>query len=94
MGITQSNCPLGSPIIMTAADDKLDQNLMIREAIWTGCSAAAHVLKIVDYDSTAILYNGLGVANQDTRLHGLCGQRLRNGIQITTIGSGQLLLYL
>ncbi len=94
MGITQTNCLLGGPIIMTAVADKLDQNLWIREAIWAGCSTAAHALKIIDYDSTAILYEGLGVANQDSKIHGLCGQRLRNGIQIAAIGSGRLLLYL
>jgi len=94
MAITQSNCPLGGPIIFGAAADKLDQNLIIREAIWAGCTTAAHVLKVVDYDSGTILYDGLGEANADKRLHGLCGQKLRNGIKITTMGSGDLLLYL
>jgi len=94
MGITQSNCPLGSPIIFGAAADKLDQNLLIREAIWAGCTTAAHALQINDYDSTAILYVGLGIANADVRIHGLCGQRLRNGIKVVTMDSGNLLLYL
>jgi len=94
MAITQSVCTLGAPIILGAAGDKLDQTLMIREAVWTGCSTAAHALVISDYDSGVTLYTGLGVANQDTILTGLRDQRLRNGIKVTTMGSGQVLLYL
>jgi len=94
MAITQSTCPLGSPIILGAAGDKLNQNLLIREAVWTGCTTAANVLVISDYASGVTLYTGLGVANQDTPIVGLRDQRLRNGIKVTTMDAGQLLLYL
>jgi len=69
MAITQSQCTLGSPIIFAAAADKLDQNLFIREALWTGCSTAAHVLLISDYDSGVTLHKSIGVANRTERLH-------------------------
>ncbi len=93
MAVTQTDSSLGGPMILAAAGDKIDRNIFIREAVWAGCSAAAHALKIVDYDSGTILYEGLGVANQDSQLWGLNGQRLRNGIKVTNLGSGRVLLY-
>ena len=93
MSITQTAAKYPAPIIFGAAADKLDKEMLIRCAIWAGCATAADALTIYDYDSTAILYDGLGEANADRVLWGLKGQRV-DGINITVMGSGQLLIYL
>lgn len=93
MALSQTDGGNGIPIIFGAIGDKLDRLLLIKEAIWTGCDTAGDTLIVSDYDSNHTLYTGLGEANADKVLVGLRGQRV-DGIKVTDMSSGQLLIYL
>lgn len=93
MAITQTDAIYPAPIIFAAEGDKLDRDLLIREAYWTGIGTDGDDLIISDYDSSAILVKGKGVANDWVPLTPLFGQRVA-GLKLTTMDSGQILIYL
>lgn len=93
MAVSQTNAKYPAPIIFGAQGDALDRELIVREAVWTGIGTSGDDIVISDYDSTASLYIGKGYANVDQYIDVLRGQRV-DGIKLTILDSGQLLIYL
>lgn len=93
MAITQTAAKYPAPIIFAAGGDKLDREMLIREAYWVSATTAGDDLVISDYDSTATLFECKAAANDVIPITPLFGQRV-DGIKVTTLDHGKVLIYL
>ena len=92
MAISQSAT---NPIIMSSAGDVITRDLIIRKLVWSGAVTAGDDLKVVNGDSSLVVWETKGVANENAVLDFQNWPRgyKFSGIKVTTLDSGKLYIW-